>query len=222
MSNNKYKLSASLICADPLDLRTAINNLEEAKMDFIHFDVMDGNFVPRLGIYPEVLEVIRTESSLPIDVHLMLQNPELFIPLFIKNGANIITIPVEGNLHLHRTIKMIKDLGAKVGVALNPATPLNVLDYIIEDIDLVMIMAINPGIVGHKLIPQIINKIIDLKKKTADYLELIIEIDGGVTFESAPQMVNAGANMLICGSSTIFKKNESVKENIDKLRRILN
>lgn len=217
----KYKLAASIICADIGNLEEQIQLLEQAHIDYIHFDVMDGRFVPRFGLYPEMLEKIKSLSSVPVDVHLMIDSPEQYIDIFAKAGADYIVVHAESTRHLHYVIKKIKDLGVKAGVALNPATTLDVLDFVMDDIDLVMLMAINPGIVGHKLIPQMIDKIDLLKKKLHDRPDMIIEIDGGVNPESASQMIKKGANMLVCGTQTIFKSNENVSEKIVELRKNL-
>jgi len=217
----KYQLSASLICADPLDLANEVKKLE-GQIDYLHFDLMDGNFVPRYGLYPEILSAIKKVSKIPVDVHMMSEEPERYIDLLAKAGADIVCVHVEACRHLHRTIKLIKDAGLKVGVALNYATPLNILDYILDDIDLIMLMAINPGIVGHKLIPGAIRKINDLKNKlTAAGQEKIIEIDGGVSPESAAEMIKAGANILVCGTSAIFKVDRPVNEVIKEFREII-
>jgi len=221
MNEKKYFLASSLICADVLNLEKEIKAMEEAGIDYIHFDAMDAHFVPRLGLYPEMLSAVKRASSLPVDVHLMMDNTEEYIPIFAKNGADIIFVPAEGNNNLHRTIKMIKDFGVNTGVAINPATPLNVLDYILPDLDYIMLMAINPGIVGHKLIPQVMEKISDLKAKLIDHPNILIEVDGGVTFVSAKEMVDRGANLLVCGSSSIYKLGASVKDNTSKLRQII-
>lgn len=217
-NNKKIYLSASLICADLMDLEEEIKRLEEAKIDYIHFDVMDGVFVPRYGLYPEMLQAMKDVSSIPVDVHMMVVNPEPYIETLKKAGADIMIVHIEGNNNLHRTLKLIKDSGMKAGVALNLATPLNVLDYILEDIDWVMLMAINPGIVGHKLVPKVMDKISELRKKISGHPHIKIEIDGGVSFESAPEMIKAGADILVCGSSTIFKKEQRVDDKVRELR----
>jgi len=219
--NKNFKLSASLICADLMNLNKEIKSLELGGIDQVHFDVMDGHFVPRLGLHPEILKYVTSITRLPVDVHLMISNPDKFIPNFVEAGANLITIHAESTLHLHYSIKTIKDLGVKVGVALNITTPLNVLDYILDDIDLVLLMAINPGIVGHKLIQQTIKKISGLKEKLSNHPNIEIQIDGGVNPKSAPDMINAGATILVCGTSSIFKKDKNVNEQIKLFRKTL-
>lgn len=218
VSDKKYHLSASLICADFRRLEDDIKELEKGGIDSIHYDVMDGVFVPRFGLYPEILGTVRGLTKLPVDVHCMVVNAEPYIKTFADAGATTITVHAEGNNNLHRTLKLLYDAGVKAGIALNPATPLGVLDYVLGDIDQVMLMAINPGIVGHKLIPQMMEKITDLKKKLVAHPDIQIVIDGGVTFESAPAMIRAGADVLVCGSSTIFRPGEKVSDKIKELR----
>jgi len=220
--NKKYYLSASLVCANMLDLDMEIERIVTGGCDYIHFDVMDGVFVPRYGLHPEMLAAVRKKTDLPIDVHLMTVEPEQYVKTFIDAGATFITVHAETCAHLHRTLNTIKKFGAKSAVALNHATPLSVLDYVLDDIDLVLLMAINPGIVGHKLIPKAIDKISDLRYKLGErYKDVIIEIDGGVTFESASIMLDAGADMLVCGSSTIFKPDVSVDIKTKELKKHL-
>jgi ribulose-phosphate 3-epimerase len=222
MTNNQYKLSASMVCADMLNIGSEIEKLEAGKIDHLHFDVMDGDFVPRLGLHPEMLSAMKKKTDLPIDVHLMISNPEKYIPEFVEAGADYIIVHAESTNHLDHCLRLIKKLGAKAGVGLNPATPLSVLDYILDDIDMIMLIAINPGIVGHKIIPKSYEKISDVKKKVEKYPNMIIEIDGGVKPETAPLMIKAGANMLVCGTGTIFKPPgiieniKNVREHIDK------
>lgn len=217
----KYQLSASIICADLLNLQSEVELLEKGKIDRIHFDVMDGIFVPRYGLPPEVLKFIHAETDIPVTVHMMVQDPEPYIDVFAKAGADAFVFHIEPVFHVSRILRKIKEAGMKAGVALVPATPLNVLDYILDDLDFVMLMAINPGIVGHKLIPQILLKITELKNKLKNYPNIKIEIDGGVTSESAPKMIANGADILVCGSSTIFKLNESVYKKIKELRKVI-
>src|SRR3989344_2745842 len=213
-----YKLSASLICGSPTSLGEDIKVLEKGGIDTLHFDAMDGVFVPRLGLYPELLKSVKEISKLPVDVHLMIDNPEQFVKSFIDAGADIVVVHAESTKHLHRAIRTIRDLGGRAGVALNPATPLSVLDYVLEDIELVMLMTINPGIVGHELISLMMQKIADLREKLLGYPRMTIEIDGGVTPESASKMVEAGADLLVCGTSSSFKKREDLAESVRKFR----
>lgn len=220
--SRNYYLTASLICGDPLYYKEEIELLEKGKADYLHFDVMDGSFVPRYGLYTELLTAITEKTNIPVEVHMMVDNPEPYVEELAKAGAKYIAFHIEPVHHIHRVIKRIKDAGAKAGVALNPGTPLSVLDSILEDIDEVVLMAINPGIVGHKLIPSALNKIAKLKEMVKDRPDFIIQIDGGVTPESAPKMVKAGANMLVCGTSTIYKKwEEPLDERLQIMRNII-
>lgn len=218
---NKYQLSASIICADLGNLTDQVKLLDKAGIDYIEVDVMDGVFVPRYGLPPEIVNQIHSISTVPIAVHMMVQNPENYIETFIEAGANMIIVHLEPLQHIDRVIKAIKDNGAKVGVAINPATPLSVLDYILDDVDLVMLMGINPGIVGHKLIKSTYKKIVDLKKKLSEYTNIKIEIDGGVNFESGPKMLKLGADILVCGTSTIFNPPQKVDQKIKEFRQII-
>ena len=215
-----YTLTASLICANMLELGEEIKQLERGGIDSIHFDVMDASFVPRYGLHPEMLAAMRSITNLPIHVHAMVEDIEPYIETFVKAGATTIMPHVESHRHLHRALKKIRDAGVMAGAAMNLATPLSVLDYVLDDINVVMLMAINPGIVGHKLIPQALDKISDLKKKLGGRA-IDIEIDGGVTPESAPEMVHRGATRLVCGSSTIFKNDNNIAVRIKNLREAI-
>jgi ribulose-phosphate 3-epimerase len=214
------KISASIICGDPINLKSDLRALKTAKVDFIHFDIMDGIFVPRFGLYPEYLASIKRNSSIPLDVHLMVTNPEPYIPLLAELGADFISVHVENNLHLHRTLRLIKSFKIKSVLVLNLATPLNVLDYLLTDLDLITIMGINPGIIGHKLIPSTLKKVSDLKiLLNLAKVNIPIEIDGGVTFDTTPSLLKAGADILVCGSSTIFNQNKSLSFMIKKFKK---
>src|SRR3989344_4693995 len=222
MSHQHCLLAASIICGNPLNLQKDIAALKRGNIDYIHFDVMDGVFVPRYGLFPEYLKAIRSKTNIPIEVHMMVQNPEPYIQDFVDAGATIVTPHIEPLMHAHRTIMRIKNAGAKAGLALNPGTSLSSLDYVLEDLDLVMLMAINPGIVGHKLIPGTMGKIEDLRKKIDETgKDIIIEIDGGVTPESGMGMVKAGANMLVCGTGTIFQPPAKLDDKIREFRATL-
>jgi ribulose-phosphate 3-epimerase len=216
-----YHLLASLICGDPLALRSEIVELEKGGINGIHFDVMDGQFVPRLGLYPEYFKAVKAATNLPVDLHLMIEDPEDSIPAFIRAGVtqkDVVVIHAESTKHLHYVVKTVRDAGFQAGVALNPATPLSALEYVLPDIERVMLMAINPGILGHKLIPDMIRKIKDMKAMLAYYPHVHIEVDGGVSPESAATMVMAGADMLVCGTSAIYKKDRSLVDTITEFR----
>lgn len=217
-----YLISASLVCGNPLQLSDDLRALERADADSLHFDVMDGNFVPRLGLYPEMLKAIKAVSNIPIDVHLMISGPEKYLGVFLDAGADLIAVHAEATQDLPAIILSIKEKGRLAGVAINPETPLSIIDTVIDKIDLLMIMAIKPGILGQKMIPETFQKISDAKEKLKHRPEVIIEIDGGVTPESAPEMVRRGAHMLVCGTGTIYRPHEDTLENkIASLRGII-
>lgn len=221
--NNKYQLSASLICANHINFEKDILLLEKGGIDYIHFDVMDGNFVPRYGLYPELLKSIKKLSKLPVDVHMMTEEPWRYIKEFSEAGADLIAVHAESCKHLHYTLKSIKDYGVMAGVVLNFATPLCVLDYILDYVDAVELMAINPGIVGHKVIPEIYRKIGDLRKKLdATGRKITIIIDGGVSSDTAANMIKAGADILVCGTSAIFKQDILLDEKVKEFREHIN
>ncbi|WHY02335.1 ribulose-phosphate 3-epimerase [Neobacillus sp. DY30] len=196
------KIAPSILSADFAKLGEEIAAVERAGADYIHVDVMDGHFVPNITIGPLVVEAIRPVTKLPLDVHLMIDNPDQYIENFAKAGADYITIHVEACRHLHRTIHHIKSFGVKAGVVLNPATPVDTIQHIIKDIDMVLLMSVNPGFGGQKFIPEVLPKIKKVKE-LADSIgkEIEIEIDGGVNPETAKLCVEAGANVLVAGSA---------------------
>ena len=222
----KYpKIAASLICSNPLNLNEDIDEIVKGGSEFIHFDVMDGQFVPRYGLYPEILAALKKKTNTIVDVHLMVENPEDFIDDFKNAGADYFNFHIEATNHAHRLIKKIQNAGMLPGIALNPATPISDLEYIINDVKMVVLMAINPGIVGHKLIPSMIDKIKDLRKfaELKGNHELLIQIDGGVTFDSGRSMIEAGADVLVCGTGTIFRPHEdTISNKINAFRKTLN
>lgn len=221
MKKRRYYLSASLISGDMRNLGKEISLLEKGDIDYLHFDVMDGLFVPRFGLYPELLGTVKHLTKIPVNVHLMVNNPEIYVPLFAKVGADIITVHAEGQLHLHRLLQTIKNCGVKVGLALNPATPLCVLDHVIGLVDYIMIMAINPGIVGHGLIPEVIDKISRVRELVKDKRGILIEVDGGVNFSTGPRLLSAGADILVCGTSSIYKQDKPLDVKIKQFNKLL-
>jgi ribulose-phosphate 3-epimerase len=217
-----FEITASLICGVPLNLERSVRDIIGADIDMLHFDVMDGVCVPRFGLYPEILVGVRKLTDLPVDVHMMVTKPEPYIEPYARAGATIFYVHAENNINLHRTLKLIRDAGMKPGVVLNMATPVCVLDYILADIDYVLLMAINPGIVGHHIIDTIYRKIADVKTVLRERAIKIV-IDGGVTPESSAEMIRAGADVLVCGSSTIFRPGEGpLPELTKKFRRHVN
>ncbi len=197
------KVAPSILSADFARLGDEIKAVEAAGADLIHVDVMDGHFVPNITIGPLIVAAARRATKLPLDVHLMITNPELYISEFAKAGADSITVHVETARHLNRLIQSIKEhKGVKAGVSLNPATPLSSLDYVLADADLVLIMSVNPGFGGQAFIPSALDKIAKLRKRIDDSgLKTEIEVDGGVKPENAAAIVKAGADILVAGSA---------------------
>lgn len=221
MSDVPLAFSVSAISAPPLMFFESVSLLEQHGIDRIHVDVMDGRFVPRFGLYPEFVNEIRNITSLPIDIHLMVSRPLEFIQDFVNVGATRIILHVESSTHLHRAIGLARETGAEVGLALNPHTTFESLAYVVEDLSSVMLMAINPGIVGHQLIESTWSKIGDLRQilnKLRSGCE--IEIDGGVTFENLAGLRDSGADSVVIGAGTVFKPGRTVEQNIEVLNAI--
>jgi len=204
----KIKIAPSILSADFARLGEEIKAVEAAGADLIHIDVMDGHFVPNITIGPLVVEAARRVTKLPLDIHLMISNPELYIADFAKAGADYIAVHVEAATHLNRLIQSIKEhKGVKAAVSLNPATPLSSLDYILQDLDMVLIMSVNPGFGGQSFIPSALGKIEQLRKRIdALGLSIEIEVDGGVKPANANSVINAGADILVAGSAVYNTK----------------
>jgi ribulose-phosphate 3-epimerase len=205
------KIAPSILSADFSRLGEEITAVEKGGADYIHIDVMDGHFVPNITIGPLIVEAIRPITKLPLDVHLMIENPDQYIEAFAKAGADYITVHVEACMHLHRTIQNIKSYGIKAGVVLNPATPVESIQHIIRDIDMVLLMSVNPGFGGQKFIPEVLPKIRKVKAMAEEKgIDLEIEIDGGVNSETAKLCMEAGANVLVAGSA-IYNEEDYAK-----------
>lgn len=216
------ELSCSVISGDPHTIRQDIKHLELGGIDSFHFDVMDGIFVPRIGLYPEYLRMLRELTSLPIEIHLMLENPEPFIEHFSKFGSVKIIPHVESMKHPIRTLMKIRDENCTAGVAINPGTHLSMIEPLIDHIDSVMLMSINPGIVGHKLLDNTFERLVSLKNLIGEDKNIKIILDGGVTFENAVELIKAGADSIVCGAGTVFKDKSRVLENTSDLRNLVN
>jgi ribulose-phosphate 3-epimerase len=196
------KIAPSLLSADFYNLEKEIEMLEKAKADYIHFDVMDGAFVPNISFGLPVIECLKPKTTIPFDVHLMIENPENYLARFIDAGADIVTFHVEATVHVHRAIQMIKEKGAKAGVVLNPHTPLSQAEHVLSELDMVLLMSVNPGYGGQKLIPEILEKGKSLRKMIEDKgLDIDLEIDGGVNPDNAARIAEFGFNIFVAGSA---------------------
>ena len=215
----KIKISPSILSADFSQLGNEIKRLEEGGADMIHVDVMDGHFVPNLTIGPPVIKRLRNYTKIPFDVHLMISPVHKYIKDYADAGADIITIHPEATDNLMESINLIKKLNKKIGVSLNPDTKLSVIENILDQIDLVLIMSVFPGFGGQKFMPEVVEKIKNLKKiKEEKKLNFDIEVDGGINFDNNKIVIEAGANILVSGT-TIFKENNgNIKKNIDSLK----
>jgi len=214
------KIAPSILSADFSRLGEEIRRVEDAGADWIHVDVMDGAFVPNITVGPFILEAVRKVTALPLDVHLMIERPEQYISEFADAGADIITVHFEACTHLHRTIQAIKEKGKKAGVSVNPATPLVSIKYVLGDIDLLLIMSVNPGFGGQRFIPSALEKI----KKARQMVDKIganvsIEVDGGVKLENIGEVASAGADIFVSGSGVFGTKD--YKETIQEMKRII-
>ncbi|BCG48697.1 Ribulose-phosphate 3-epimerase [Citrifermentans bremense] len=196
------KIAPSILSADFARLGEEIKAIEAGGADYVHIDVMDGQFVPNITIGPLIVEAARRVTTLPLDVHLMIDAPDRYIPDFAKAGSDIIVVHAEATNHLHRTVQLIKSLGKKAGVSLNPATPLNLLDYVMEDLDLILLMTVNPGFGGQSFIEACIPKIQALRA-TMDRrgIEAELEVDGGVKTDNIARISHAGADVFVAGSA---------------------
>jgi ribulose-phosphate 3-epimerase len=197
------KIAPSILSADFAKLGAEIREVEQAGADLIHIDVMDGHFVPNLTFGPLVVQAIRSYTSLPLDVHLMIEKPDQYIPAFAEAGADLISVHVEACIHLHRSIDLIKQLGKKAGVVLNPGTALSSIEDILSDIDFVLIMTVNPGFGGQAFIPSSLDKIRRLRQwlDQKGLGHVAIEVDGGINTETAPMAAEAGARWLVAGNA---------------------
>jgi ribulose-phosphate 3-epimerase len=208
MPLNPPLIAPSLLSADFARLAEEVKAVESAKADLLHLDVMDGRFVPNITFGPLVISAIRPHTSLPFDVHLMIVEPSRYIEEFAKAGADWICVHAEAEIHLHRTITRIKELGKKAGLALNPHTPLEMVEYLLSELDFVLIMTVNPGFGGQKFIPQVLKKIERLRKMIDERgLKTLIEVDGGINKETAKDVISAGADILVAGTA-VFKEKD--------------
>jgi ribulose-phosphate 3-epimerase len=218
---NKIKLAPSILSADFGRLGEQVVEATRAGADYIHVDVMDGHFVPNITIGPLVVAAIRPHTTLPLDVHLMIESPEKYIQQFAEAGANIITVHVEVCHHLHRVVESIQELGVKTGVSLNPSTPLTAVDEVLPALDLVLLMSVNPGFGGQQFIEGTVGKIARLRRRLDELgLAAELEVDGGINAVIAPRVARAGARVLVAGAA-VFNKKESVSQALGRIRESL-
>ena len=214
-------IAPSILSADFSKLGDEIRAVEDAGADWIHVDVMDGHFVPNITIGPLIVKAVRRVTSLPLDVHLMIENPECYIKDFADAGADLISVQVEACVHLNRTIQIIKEIGLRAGVVLNPSTPLATIEWVLKDVDFVMIMSVNPGSGGQNFIPSSLDKVRDLRDLTRkNGLSTLIEIDGGVNEKTIKNISDAGVDVFVAGSA-IFGSSD-YKATISRFRELIN
>lgn len=216
------KIGPSLMCTDLGNVENDIKELDKAEVDFYHIDIMDGQFVPNFTLGPDFVQMVSQVTQKPLDVHLMVENPERFIDMFADSGASMIAVHAEATTNLQGTLTRIRELGLKAGVAINPSTPLDVLDYVYSVVDYVIIMTVNPGFAGQTFITDMYEKINRLKSEIIKRnLSIDIEVDGNIGDQTIPLCVKNGATMFIGGTSSVYKKGKRLQDNIEHMRMVL-
>ena len=224
MTRQKHpvQIAPSIICADWRMLEKHLRVLEKLPVDWIHCDIMDGHFVPNITFGPEIQAKIHALTKVPIDTHLMIEDPDQYIEAFIKSGSRLISVHSEAQKHLDRTLRLIASFGATPAVAINPATPLSSIEYVLDLCGLVLVMTVNPGFAGQKLVPDTIEKIARLRAMIdARGLDIDIQVDGNVSFANIPRMIGAGANVLVAGTSSLYIKGRPVEDCYAELKMVI-
>lgn len=214
------KISPSMMCVDFKNLESNIRMLENLNVEYLHFDIMDGDFVPNYTLGPDFMKAVRDITNIPFDIHLMIQRPEEKLSYFNIQQRDLVCIHQESTIHLQRVLQKIKDIGAKAGVALNPATPILSIEDVLDDVDVILIMTVNPGYAGQKIIPAALKKISKLKTYLVEngYDNIEIEVDGNVSFENAKKMRQARADIFVAGTSSLFTKDFDIISSGKNLR----
>ncbi|MGY4691336.1 ribulose-phosphate 3-epimerase [Salibacterium sp. K-3] len=214
------KIGPSLMCSDLGALRQDVNILDEGNVDFFHFDIMDGHFVPNYTMGTDMIKSVRKDTGLPFDAHLMIDHPERYIDTFLECGCDMISVHEEASPHLHRTLQYMKSTGVRTGLALNPSTSLNSLEFVGDIVDYVVIMTVNPGFAGQTFIPSTLKKIENLQDFIkCNNLQIEVQVDGNISYDTIPEVVRKGADMLVCGTSCLFGQPEGLKQSILNLRQ---
>ena len=217
------KISPSIMCADFKHLEENVKLLEKAGAEYLHFDIMDGSFVPNFTMGPDLLKAVREITNIPFDIHLMVQHPENHLQLFDIRPGDIVSVHQESTIHLQRTLQKIRDLNAQAAVALNPATSIYNIEDVLEDLDVVLIMTVNPGFAAQKLVPATLRKIENMRALLDQngYNHIQIEVDGNVSYENAKKMRKAGADIFVAGTSSLFIKDRSILDSAHELRQCI-
>lgn len=219
---NKY-LSASLMCADLTNLRSSITELEKAGIDYLHLDIMDGSFVPNITLGFDLVNAIKKITDIPLDVHMMVNQPSRFLPMMNLDGNDILCVHYESDIHIHRTLSQIRDKGIKAGLAINPQTPLESFEYLTDYIDMALVMTVSPGFAGQKLFAGAERKVTDTRKLLDELgcKDVPIEVDGNISLENGKKLSRCGAEIFVLGTSSLFLKDKSISEAAEDFRAVL-
>lgn len=219
---NKY-LSASLMCADLTNLRSSITELEKAGIDYLHLDIMDGSFVPNITLGFDLVNAIKKITDIPLDVHMMVNQPSRFLPMMNLDGNDILCVHYESDIHIHRTLSQIKDKGIKAGLAINPQTPLESFEYLTDYIDMALVMTVSPGFAGQKLFAGAERKVTNTRKLLDELgcKDVPIEVDGNISLENGKKLSRCGAEIFVLGTSSLFLKDKSISEAAEDFRAVL-